>query len=125
MGKENNVVKDKSYHFALRIIKLYKFLYNEKREFVLSKQVLRSGTAIGALIEEGLHAESKPDFIHKLNIAFKESKETHYWLRLLRDSDILDQKSSESILKDCDELNKLLSSILITARNSIKKAKNK
>jgi four helix bundle protein len=90
----------------------------------LSKQVLISGTAVGALIEEGLHAESKPDFVHKLNIAYKEATETHYWLRLLRDSDIIDKKSSESILKDCDELNKILSSILITTRKRLKKVKN-
>ncbi|MFA6571513.1 MAG: four helix bundle protein [Bacteroidota bacterium] len=123
LEKGNNVVQDKSYKFALRIIKLYQFLYNKKKEFVLSKQVLRSGTAVGALIEEGIHAESKSDFIHKINIAYKEAKETYYWIRLLRDSGIIDKKSSDSILNDCEELNKLLTQILITSRKNLKSTK--
>ena len=120
MEKGSNVVQDKSYKFALRIIKLYQFLHNRKKELVLSKQVLRSGTAVGALIEEGIHAESKSDFIHKMNIAYKEAKETHYWIRLLRDSEIIDKKSSDTILNDSEEINKLLTKILITSRKNIK-----
>lgn len=79
---KENTVKNKSYAFALRIIKAYKFLSSEQREFVLSKQMLRSGTGIGALIREAEHAESKADFIHKMNIALKEANETEYWLTL-------------------------------------------
>jgi four helix bundle protein len=90
---EKNTVKFKSYEFALRIIKAYKFLSTEQREFVLSKQMLRSGTAIGALIREAEHGESKPDFIHKMSIALKEANETEYWLMLLHDSDFFDDKS--------------------------------
>ena len=82
---KNNVVYEKSYSFALRIIKLYSFLKEEKREFVLSKQVLRSGTAIGALISEAKFAQSKADFINKMYVALKEANETKYWLSLLKD----------------------------------------
>ena len=102
---KNNVVKDKSYVFALRVIKAYKFLSEEKREFVLSKQMLRSGTAIGALVREGEHAQSKADFINKMNIALKEANETEYWLMLLKDSDYFDEKSYISQCEDvlCQE----------------------
>jgi four helix bundle protein len=81
---KENTVKDKSFAFALRVIKLAKYLENKKREFVLSRQVLRSGTAIGALVREAEHAESRADFIHKMSIALKEANETLYWLELLR-----------------------------------------
>ena len=84
-----NIVKDKSFSFALRVVKLYQFLNQEKKEFVLSKQLLRSGTAIGALVREAEQAESKLDFIHKLAIAQKEANETEYWLELLHKSDYL------------------------------------
>lgn len=84
---KENILKEKSYRFALRIVKLYQYLANEKKEFVVSKQVLRSGTSIGANIEEANQAQSKSDFIHKLSISQKESFETHYWIRILRDSD--------------------------------------
>jgi len=87
---KNNVIKEKSYKFALRVIKLYKYLITEEKEYVLSKQILRSGTAIGALIEEALQAESKADFIHKLSIANKEANETDYWIRLLKDSEYIE-----------------------------------
>ena len=88
-----NTVKNKSYAFALRVIKAYKYLGSEQREFVLSKQLLRSGTSIGALIREAEHAESKADFIHKMNIALKEANETEYWLMLLHDSEYIDNNS--------------------------------
>lgn len=118
--RQKNTVQDKSYKFALRIIKLYKYLISEKQEFVLSKQTLRSGISIGANIEEAIGGQSEKDFLSKMSIAYKESRETHYWIRLLRDSDYLDEKSSESILNDCEELSKIIGSIqkTIKSRNS-------
>ena len=114
--KTENPVQIKSYQFALRIIKLYKYLIEEKKEFVLSKQILRSGTSIGANIEEAIGGQSKPDFIAKLQIALKETRETHYWIRLLIDSNYLDKKSGNSVLKDCEEILKLLITILRTSK---------
>lgn len=118
---EEKTVKYKSYAFALRIIKVYKFLSSERREFVLSKQLLRSGTAIGALIREAEHAESKADFIHKMSIALKEANETEYWLMLLHDSDFFDDKSFQSITSDCQELIKMLISIIKSSKTNNKK----
>ncbi|MGI8668559.1 MAG: four helix bundle protein [Aridibacter sp.] len=112
----NSPLKDKSYKFSLRIIKLFQHLSKDKKEFVLSKQILRSGTSIGANIEEAFQGESKADFIHKLAISNKEAFETHYWLRLLRDSEILETKLAESFLTDCDELQRLLVSSIKTAK---------
>ena len=112
-----SIVRDKSFDFALRIIKLHKYLTEQKREYVLSKQVLRSGTAVGALIREAEQGESKADFIHKLAIALKEAKETEYWLDLLFHSDYIEQKSYESINADAIELIKLLTSIIKTSKN--------
>lgn len=113
---KENVIKQKSYDFALRIVKLYRYLAINKREYVLSKQILRSGTSIGANVEEANQAESKPDFIHKLSIANKEASETHYWLRLLRDSGMLKESHAQSMLTDCEELQKILVSIIKTSR---------
>jgi len=115
---KNNLLRDKSYNFALRIVKLYKFIATEKRESVLSKQILRSGTSIGANIEEAAQAQSKADFIHKLSIGLKEASETNYWLRLLRDSEFLTVKQTKSLLSDCEELQKLLTASIKTAKNS-------
>jgi four helix bundle protein len=117
----DSLLKSKSYSFALRTVKLFKYLAEEKREFVLSKQVLRAGTSVGANIEEAYQGESKADFVHKLAIANKEAFETHYWIRLLRDSGYLEEKFAESLLTDCDELQRLLiSSIKTTKLNSDK-----
>ena len=116
--KNGSVISDKSLDFALRIIKAYKFLINEKQEYVLSKQILRSGTAIGALFREGEFAESKKDFIHKLSIALKEANETEYWLVLLKESDYISEESFCSIHTDCVELIKLLVSIIKSSKNS-------
>ena len=115
---KENVLLDKSYSFALRVVKMYQFLSQEKSEFVLSKQVLRSGTSIGANIEEGNQAQSKADFTHKFSIALKEASETHYWLRLLRDSEYLTDKQAESLLQDCEEVKKLLIASIKTAKNN-------
>lgn len=115
----DNLLKTKSYKFALRMVKLFQYLCNDKKEFVLSKQILRSGTSIGANIEEAHQAESKADFIHKLSIANKEAFETHYWLRLLRDSNLLESKIADSLLVDCDELQKILVSSIKTAKGNL------
>ncbi|MBW1834598.1 MAG: four helix bundle protein [Deltaproteobacteria bacterium] len=109
---KKNIIKEKSFAFALRIVKLNRFLSEEKREFVLSKQLLRSGTAIGALVREAEHAESKADFIHKMAIALKEANETDYWVELLYQSKIIDKTGFESIKPDITELLKLLTSII-------------
>ena len=107
-----NVVQEKSFAFAIRIVNLHRFLSSEKKEYVLSKQLLRSGTAIGALVREAEHAESKADFVHKLAIALKEANETEYWILLLRETNYLTVPESESILSETTELLKLLTSII-------------
>jgi four helix bundle protein len=114
--KTDNVILDKSYAFALRIIKLYQYLCNEKKEYVLSKQILRSGTSIGANVEEAIGGQSEKDFKAKLSIAYKEARETHYWLRLIRDSEILSEKEVESLITDCDEILKISGSIIKTMK---------
>jgi len=116
-----NIIKTKLFSFALRIVKLYQFLCNNKREFVLSKQLLRSGTAIGALVRESAQAESKLDFIHKLSIAQKETNESDYWLELLFQSEYLDTIQFQSLKSDIDEINKILASIIITTKQKIGK----
>lgn len=117
---KESILKEKSYNFALRIIKLYKYIVSEKKEYVLSKQILRSGTSIGANIEEANQAQSKPDFIHKLSISQKEAFETDYWLRLLRVSEYLTKTQADSLLNDCRELQKLLTSSIKTAKENLK-----
>ena len=118
---KNNTVMDKSYAFALRIIKSYKYLCTEKKEFVLSKQLLRSGTSIGALIKEAEHAQSRADFINKMSVALKEANETEYWLMLLHDSEYLDEKGYPSIVEDCKELIRLLVSIVKSTKQTLEK----
>lgn len=113
---DRNVIRDKSFAFAVRVVKLCRLLAGERREFVLSKQLLRSGTAIGALVREAEHAESKADFIHKMAIAQKEANETGYWLELLRESELLSQKEFESIFSDQVEISKILASIILTSK---------
>ncbi|MEL1255117.1 four helix bundle protein [Flavobacterium sp. DGU38] len=115
----DNIIKTKSFNFALRIIKLFQFLKDDKKEYVLSKQLLRSGTAIGALIRESEQAESKKDFIHKLAIAQKEANETDYWLELLFQSNYLNENQFQSIKSDIVEINKILASIIITSKQKL------
>jgi four helix bundle protein len=115
--KEDNVVMIKSKALALRVVKLYRFLTEEKKEFVISKQVLRSGTSIGANIKESECAQSKADFKTKLYVAFKEANETEYWLELLHESGYLAHDAFESIYSDCKEVKKLLSSITKTIKD--------
>ena len=114
MEKEN-IIKVKSYNFALKIVHLYKELHNEN-EYVLSKQLVRSATSVGANIEEGLHGQSKADFIHKFSIAQKESYETLYWLRLLTDSNYLKPEKSNPLMNECIELQKIITSIIVTTK---------
>ena len=116
--KEDNLVADKSYRFALRIIKLYQHLVQEKQEYVLSKQILRSGTSIGANVEEALGGLSRKDFTFKLQIAYKEARETQYWLRLLRDSQYLEEKLADSFIEDCQELRRILNRILKSTKEN-------
>ena len=113
-GKENIIIK-KSYSFALEIVKVYKILV-EKKEFVLSKQLLRCGTSIGANIHEAVASESKKDFVHKLGIALKEARETGYWLNLLKDSDYLSGSEFEKLNNSCEELIRILNSIILTTK---------
>ncbi len=114
--KRGNVLKDKSYQFALRIVKVYKFLAFETKEYVLSKQLLRCGTSIGANVAEANQAQSRPDFISKLAIALKETVETEYWLNLLQDSDYLTKAQAESLLTDCIELKAILTASIKTTK---------
>ena len=115
-----SILKEKSYVFAIRIVKLSQFLQSDKKEFVLSKQILRSGTAVGALIREAEYGQSKTDFIHKLAIALKEANETEYWLSILKDTNYIEQKLFESLLNDCKEILRLLIASIKTAKQSIK-----
>lgn len=113
----NNIIETKSFDFAVRIVKLYKFLCEQKKEFTLSKQLLRSGTSIGANVAEAQQAQSKADFVAKLNIALKEASETKYWIKLLNATDYLSANESNSILSDCVEIEKILVSIIKTSKN--------
>jgi len=114
-----NVVKNKSFEFAIRVVRLYQFLVSDKKEFVLSKQLLRSGTSVGAMVRESEHSESKADFIHKLSIAQKEINETIYWLELLKATDYLTQEQFESINNDAVEIIKLITTIIKTTKSNI------
>ena len=116
---KNNIISEKSIEFSIRLIKLYKILIDDKKEFILSKQLLRSGTAIGALIREAEHAQSKADFLNKMNIALKEANETDYWILLLCKGDFISEKEYQSIQKDCEELIKLLVKIVKTTKESL------
>jgi len=117
--KKSNVVADKSFDFAVRIVKLYRFLCEEKKEYVLSKQLVRSGTSIGANIEEALQAQSKRDYLSKMNIALKEANETLYWIRLFHATQLLDDKQKESIFADCNEVISILVAIVKTTKKNM------
>ena len=114
----DNIIETKSFDFAVRIVGLYKHLTQEKKEFVMAKQLLRCGTSIGANVAEAQHAQSRADFCSKLNIALKEAVETNYWLRLLQAAEYLSDTEFSSIIADCRELEKMLTSIIKTTRNS-------
>lgn len=112
-------VKEKSYAFAVRLVRILRQLQESEREYVLSRQCLRSGTSIGANVEEAGAGLSRKDFIAKMAIASKEARETHYWLRLLRDSQCLETETAEKLLCDCDELIKLLTAIVKTTQAKV------
>jgi four helix bundle protein len=116
---KSGALQVKSFEFAVRVVNLNKFLCAEKKEFVISKQLLRSGTAIGALVREAEQAESKPDFVHKLAIALKEANETEYWLELLQATTYLDSVAFDSIHSDVVELLKLLTSIIKSTKQGM------
>jgi len=113
----DNSIQEKSFRFAVRIVKLCRYLQTEKKEYILTKQLLRSGTSIGANVSESQQAQSRPDFVNKLNIALKEASETEYWLRLLYETDYLNDKYFTSIMADCDEVKSLLVAIVKSAKN--------
>ena len=114
----NSNVEQKSFLFSVRVVKLARYLQDEKREYILSKQLMRSGTSIGANIVESQQAQSRADFISKLSIALKEACETNYWLRLLQATDYLSEAEYVSIIADCKELEKILTSIIKTTRST-------
>ena len=116
---KNNILQEKSYAFALRIIETYQYLCNDKKEYVLSKQLLRAGTSIGANVEEAIGGQSEKDFVSKISISYKEARETHYWIRLLSDSDYISKENSISLLKDCEELQKIMTAIQRTIKSRI------
>jgi len=116
--RDDNIVAVKSYKFAIRVVKLFKYLKSEHNEYVLSKQILRSGTAIGALVRESEFAQSKADFTHKMYIALKEANETDYWIDLLHDTDYLNENMYQDIKKDIKELIKLLVAITKTCKGN-------
>ena len=118
MKMKENILIDKSIDFAARIVKLCKFLENSQKEHIISKQIIRSGTSIGANINEAQYGNSKADFISKLHISLKEAAETEYWLRLLYKSELIDQKMFNSLLDDCLELKKLLIASINTAKSN-------
>ena len=124
MESENHILKFntsevKSYDFAIRIVNLHKYLNRQKEIHSLSNQMLRSGTAIGALIQEAVHAQSKADFLNKMNVSLKEANETMYWIRLLHSTHYLKDNEFASIHKDCEEIVKLLASIVKTTKASL------
>ena len=119
--EKGNQIAEKSYKFAIRIVRLYQYLCKKQYEFILSKQVVRSGTSIGANVEEGLGGQSRNDFVAKFQISLKEARETRYWLRLLRDTDYLEPKLANSLTEDAEELIKILISILRTTKDNSEK----
>ena len=117
---KDNILRNKSYQFALRVIKTYQFICSEKQEYVLSKQLLRSGTSIGANIEEAIGGQSDKDFLSKMSISYKEARESHYWIRLLKDSGYLTEKQTVSLLNDNEELLKIIGSIQKTMKIKVR-----
>ena len=116
---KENLILDKSMDFSVRIVRLYKFLCDEKKEFFMSKQLLRSGTSIGANAHEAHNGQSKKDFLAKMYISFKEASETEYWLKLLIRTEYLSNEQGNSVLNDCVELKKILTAIIKTTKTSV------
>lgn len=118
MEKKNNILQEKSFVFAVRVVKTYKYLVETKSEYVLSKQFLRSGTSIGANVEEALGAQSTAEFLSSLSISYKEARESTYWIRLLNETEYLEKKLAESLLNDVIELQKIIAKIRITTKQN-------
>ena len=114
--KENNLIADKSFAFGLRVVKLYQYLRAQKIDIGFCSQLLSSGTSIGANVEEAIGGSSRRDFKHKLEIAYREARESRYWLRLLRDAEIIQKNLADSLIGDCEELIKILTAILNTLK---------
>lgn len=114
-----NIIVVKSKDFAIRIVKLYKYLNENKKEYILSKQLLKSGTSIGANVKEAIRGQSKPDFYAKMNIALKEASETEYWLEILKETEYIDNVSFESIYADCQEILKILMAITKNQKSDV------
>ena len=114
-----NIVQQKSFSFAIRIVNLYKYLVSEKKEFVLSKQLLKSGTSIGANVEESIGGQSEKDFLSKLSISYKEARETIYWLKLLKETEYISKNEFESMYNEAEEICKILAKIIITLKSKI------
>ena len=114
----DNIISTKSFNFAVRIVNLYKYLCSDKKEFVLSKQLLRSGTSIGSNVKEAINAQSRNDFLSKMNISLKEAGEAEYWIELLMATEYLNEKEGNSILNDCVEIKKILYSIVKKIKTS-------
>lgn len=117
--KQGNIIIEKTFHFGLRIIKLHLYLKEKKIDKILSIQLLRSGTSIGANVEEAMGGSSKKDFIQKLRIAYREARETRYWIRLLKDSLLLEVKLADSLITDRDEILRILTSIINSSKSKI------
>ena len=118
--KDDNVILNKSFAFGLRILKLYIFLRKKKVDAGLCSQILSSGTSVGANVEEAVGGSSRKDFINKMQIDYKEARETRYWLRLLKEGEIIEKKLADSFIVDCDEILKILTSILNSSKNNTK-----
>jgi four helix bundle protein len=118
-----SILKQKSFRFGVRIVKLHKHFVEKKEQFSLTTQLYRSGTSIGANVEEAGQAESLADFVHKLSISLKEAVETHYWIRLFKEGDVLTSKEADSLLADCEELLRLLTTSIKTAKAKLSKGK--
>ena len=122
--KSDNIIQEKSFAFAIRIVNLYKYLTSEKKEFVLSKQILKSGTSIGANIEESIGAQSDKDFLNKISISYKEARESIFWLKLLQATNYLSAEETESLLSNAEELCKILGKIQISMKNRVASTTN-
>jgi len=119
--KSESIIQRKSYSFSIRIVRLYQYLIKEYKEYSLAKQILRCGTSIGANVEEASGGQSKKDFLSKLFIAYKEARETRYWLRILKDTDYINSKMFSSIFNDCEEILRIISKIQTTVKTNIEK----
>ena len=112
----SNIIEDKSFGFAIKVVELYKYLVENRKEYVLSKQVLRSGTSIGANVEEAIGGQSKKDFVSKLSIAYKETRETIYWLKLMKETKYIENSQADELIGNCDELARIIAAILKSSR---------